>query len=87
MKALRFSTFAEDLSNLSVLEVSAPIIHPGEAKIKVMAACFNPSDVKNVQGKMANTTLPRTPGRDFAGIVVDGPEDRINTEVGGAAAI
>jgi NADPH2:quinone reductase len=84
MKALRFSTFAEDLQNLSVEEVPDPAVRSGEAKIKVMAACINPSDVKNVQGKMAITTLPRTPGRDFAGIVVEGPEDRINTEVWGS---
>jgi NADPH:quinone reductase len=84
MKALRFSTFAEDLQNLSVEEVPDPAVRSGEAKIKVMAACINPSDVKNVQGKMAITTLPRTPGRDFAGIAVEGPEDRINTEVWGS---
>jgi NADPH:quinone reductase len=84
MKALRFSTFAEDFQNLSVEELPDPAVRPGEARIKVMAACINPSDVKNVQGKMAITTLPRTPGRDFAGIVVEGPEDRINTEVWGS---
>lgn len=84
MKALRFSAFAEDLRNLSVEELPTPTMHPGEAKIQVMAACINPSDVKNVQGKMASPTLPRTPGRDFAGIVVEGPEDRINTEVWGS---
>ena len=84
MKALRFSTFAEDLHNLSVEELPAPVVRAGQAKIKVMAACINPSDVKNVQGKMASTTVPRTPGRDFAGIVVEGPADRISTEVWGS---
>jgi NADPH:quinone reductase-like Zn-dependent oxidoreductase len=84
MKALRFSAFAEDLRSLSVEELPYPVVRPGEAKIKVMAACINPSDVKNLQGKMSITTLPRTPGRDFAGIVVEGPEDRINTEVWGS---
>jgi len=83
MKALRFSTFAEDLHNLSLQELPDPVVRSGEAKIKVMAACINPSDVKNVQGKMASTTVPRTPGRDFAGIVVEGPADRINTDVWG----
>src|SRR5205807_4394844 len=33
---------------------------------------INPSDVKNVAGYFPATTLPRTPGRDFAGIVVTG---------------
>ena len=36
------------------------------------AAAVNPSDVKNVSGAFPGTTLPRTPGRDFSGIVVEG---------------
>jgi NADPH:quinone reductase len=84
MKALRFSTFADDLRNLCVEDLPEPAVRSGEAKIKVMAACINPSDVKNVQGKMSSTVLPRTPGRDFAGIVVEGPEDRIDMEVWGS---
>jgi len=32
---------------------------------------------------MEHTTLPRTPGRDFAGVVVEGPEDLIGVEVWG----
>jgi NADPH:quinone reductase-like Zn-dependent oxidoreductase len=38
----------------------------------VKAAAINPSDVKNVSGHFPGTTLPRTPGRDFSGIVVAG---------------
>ena len=30
--------------------------------------------IKNVAGRFKNTTLPRTPGRDFAGIVVKGKQ-------------
>ena len=37
------------------------------ALVRVMAASVNPSDVKNVAGAMKQTTLPRIPGRDFAG--------------------
>lgn len=33
---------------------------------------------------MSGTTLPRTPGRDFAGLVVDGPSSILNTEVWGS---
>jgi NADPH:quinone reductase len=84
MKALRISTFAENLQNLSLQELPDPPLSPGEVKIKILAACLNPSDVKNVQGKMSITTLPRTPGRDFAGIVVDGPANLIGTEVWGS---
>ena len=84
MKALRFSSFAEDLKNLSVEQLPDPVLKPDEAKVRVIAACINPSDVKNVQGKMSSTTLPRVPGRDFAGIVVDGPPNLVNTEVWGS---
>ena len=38
------------------------------------AAGLNPSDAKNVLGRMHQTKVPRTPGRDFAGIVVEGTE-------------
>jgi NADPH:quinone reductase len=71
MKALRFSTFAENLQNLTLERLPDPPLRPGEVKIKIHAACLNPSDGKNAQGKMSATTVPRTPGRDFAGIVAD----------------
>ncbi len=45
---------------------------------------MNPSDVKNIQGAMKNiTTLPRIPGRDFAGIIIAGAQDWIGREVWG----
>jgi NADPH:quinone reductase-like Zn-dependent oxidoreductase len=37
--------------------------------VRVNAAAINPSDVKNVAGRFKQTTLPRTPGRDFAGVI------------------
>jgi NADPH:quinone reductase len=84
MKAVRFSRFADNLENLTVEQLPDPQIREGEAKIRIAAACINPSDVKNVQGKMAATKLPRTPGRDFAGVVVEGPADVIGREVWGS---
>jgi NADPH:quinone reductase len=47
----------------------------GEALVKVLAAGINPSDLKNIEGTMAGTTLPRIPGRDFAGVVAKGPRE------------
>jgi NADPH:quinone reductase-like Zn-dependent oxidoreductase len=82
MKALRFSAFG-DLANLKLEEVADPPVGPGEVKVRVRAASINPSDVKNVQGKMEGATLPRVPGRDFAGIVVEGPADLLGREVWG----
>jgi NADPH:quinone reductase len=71
MKALRFSKFGPP-SVLAVEEVPRPEPARGEALIQVKAAAINPSDVKNVSGHFKATTLPRTPGRDFAGVVVEG---------------
>jgi NADPH2:quinone reductase len=39
------------------------------------ASGINPSDIWNVAGRFKQTTLPRTPGRDFAGIVVKGAHE------------
>ena len=49
-----------------------PVPQAGEVLVQVLAAAINPSDAKNVLGKMAETTTPRVPGRDFAGRVVSG---------------
>jgi NADPH:quinone reductase-like Zn-dependent oxidoreductase len=83
MRALVIRQFGEP-KFLKVEEVLTPRAGEGEAVVKVMAAGINPSDVKNVQGKMHGTTLPRIPGRDFAGVVVEGPPDRVGREVWGS---
>ena len=71
MKALRFAEFGEP-SILKVEEVALPVPREGEVLVRVAAAAINPSDAKNVAGAFKVTTLPRTPGRDFAGTVVSG---------------
>jgi NADPH:quinone reductase-like Zn-dependent oxidoreductase len=83
VKALRFERFG-DPSVLAVVDVPRPALRDGEVLVAVRAASINPSDVKNVAGKMEGTTLPRTPGRDFSGIVVEGPVALIGAEVWGA---
>lgn len=74
MKALRFNQTGS-LSELRVTGVARPVPRHGEVLVKVQAAAINPSDVKNVLGKMSQTTFPRTPGRDFAGVIKQGPAD------------
>ncbi|MGO9453519.1 MAG: quinone oxidoreductase family protein [Candidatus Binataceae bacterium] len=69
MKGLIFRS-AGSLANLKVEELPMPAPKANEVLVKVAAAAINPSDVKNVLGKMPQTTLPRVPGRDFAGRVV-----------------
>jgi NADPH:quinone reductase len=82
MRAVLIRQFG-DPSSLKVEEVPTPRAGDGQAVLKVMAAGISPGDVKNVQGKMHGTTLPRIPGRDFAGVVVEGPRDWIGREVWG----
>jgi NADPH2:quinone reductase len=72
-----------DLKNLKVEEVPTRQAKDGEALVQVKAAAINPSDVKNVQGVMHGTTLPRIPGRDFSGVVIHGPADFVGREVWG----
>lgn len=82
MRALEFSEFGP-VSNLRLTERPDPKTDAQTAVVKIAAASITPSDVKNVQGKMEHTTLPRVPGRDYAGIVVSGPREWIGGEVWG----
>jgi NADPH2:quinone reductase len=82
MRAIRFEAFG-DPSVLEVVEVAAPAAGERTALVRVVAASINPSDVKNVAGAMTQTTLPRIPGRDFAGVVEAGPAEWIGAEVWG----
>lgn len=74
MRALRFSEFG-DPGVLRIEDVPDPVATANEAVVQVEAASVNPSDVKNVAGNMDWTVLPRTPGRDFAGVVIGGPPE------------
>jgi hypothetical protein len=82
MRAIRFKAFG-DPSVLELAEVAAPSVSETTALVRVMAASINPSDVKNVAGAMKQTTLPRIPGRDFAGVVEAGPAEWIGAAVWG----
>jgi NADPH2:quinone reductase len=82
MRALRFEKVGS-LDALSIQDVPVPRPAADEVLVQVKAAAINPSDIKNVLGKMHITTLPRTPGRDFAGVVVEGPKDLLGKSVYG----
>src|ERR1700730_10137601 len=56
-----------------------------ELLIEVTAAAVNPYDVKPATGLMPYAVFPRTPGRDYAGLVFDGPADWIGREVFGSS--
>src|SRR6476469_4494607 len=53
--------------------------------IEVKAAAVNPSDVKAATGLMPYVVFPRTPGRDYAGVVIDGPTEWVGREVFGSS--
>ncbi len=82
MRALQFDHFG-DPHVLYLADIPDPATRPGDAVIAVKAASVNPSDLKNVAGLMSETILPRIPGRDFSGVVVDGPHEWIGAEVWG----
>ncbi len=76
MRALRFHKTGNP-DSLMLEEVPMPVPALDEVLIEVKAAAINPSDIKNVQGKMRLTTVPRIPGRDFAGLIVKGSEGQV----------
>jgi NADPH2:quinone reductase len=82
MQAILIERFG-DPSELRPTEVPRPDPAEGEVLIEVHAAAVNRSDVLNARGSFAFTTLPRIPGRDFAGVVVEGPQELVGKEVWG----
>ena len=66
MKALQFDRTG-DLAALELVDMPDPLPAADEVRVEIRAAGLNPSDVKNVLGRFPYTTLPRVPGRDFAG--------------------
>lgn len=82
MQALQF-TATGSLQSLQLCDVPTPVPAAGEVLVEVRATGVNPSDIKNVLGLFPYTTTPRIPGRDFAGVVVDGPQELLGKAVWG----
>ena len=82
-KAVRFNEKGSIESVLHLATIPIPKASPGTSVVKIRASAINPADCKNVEGSFPETTLPRTPGRDFAGVVVDGDKNDIGKEVWG----
>ncbi|KAB8298712.1 hypothetical protein EYC80_000887 [Monilinia laxa] len=86
MKALRLIRDEGEAQPHLVLEhVPKPTLIPNHLIVKVHASAIHPSDLINSKGGFPYTTFPRTPGRDFSGVVVEGPSDRIGQEVYGTS--
>src|SRR6266545_5315328 len=85
-RCVRLLAKADDPASLApVIERRALSRAANEVLIEIKAAAVNPSDVKAATGLMAYAVFPRTPGRDYAGVVVDGPADWIGREVFGSS--
>jgi NADPH2:quinone reductase len=83
---VRLTAKADNPASLApVVETRALSRAADELLIEVKAAAVNPSDVKAATGLMAYAVFPRTPGRDYAGVVVDGPAGWIGREVFGSS--
>ncbi|WP_447987021.1 alcohol dehydrogenase catalytic domain-containing protein [Nitrospira sp. Nam74] len=85
MKPPAFDHF-DDFSALQYADVPDPTPGSDEVVVDIHATSLSPGDSKNVQGRMVGTTLPRTPGRDFDGVVMTGPMHLLGQEVWGSGS-
>ncbi|KAI3590255.1 Quinone oxidoreductase [Cupriavidus sp. U2] len=73
-----------DALELSLIGMPRPEAGVGQCIVEVASAGVNPSDVKATLGLMPHAVWPRTPGRDYAGVVVDGPSQWLGQQVWGS---
>ena len=85
-RAVRLTAKASDAESIAPA-VQERFLTPGpdEVVVEVKAAGVNRSDVKAATGQMSYAVFPRTPGRDFAGVVVGGPQEWLGREVFGSS--
>jgi NADPH:quinone reductase len=86
MSRLRVLQPAASIAELDLrIEPQSPVPCANhEALVEVHYAAVNPSDAKATLGAMPHALWPRTPGRDWAGVVREGPPDLIGQEVFGS---
>ncbi|QKM65234.1 oxidoreductase [Polynucleobacter tropicus] len=86
LRAIRLNNKASTIDDLliAIEGQSTPNLKNGEALVRVYSAGVNPSDVKAALGIMPKAVFPRIPGRDFSGVVVDGPPEWLGKEVWGS---
>jgi NADPH:quinone reductase-like Zn-dependent oxidoreductase len=86
LQTLRINAKAASPDALSpqLITQDPPNLKTGEALVRVRSAGVNPSDVKAALGLMPQAVFPRTPGRDYAGVVVEGPTNWVGKEIWGS---
>jgi NADPH:quinone reductase len=83
---LRLNAKAADAASITpAIERRSLSRRQGEVVVAIEAAGVNPSDVKAATGLMPYAVFPRTPGRDFSGVVVDGPSEWMGKAVFGTS--
>src|SRR5947209_18790796 len=85
-RCVRLNAKAENVAAIAPVVVHQTLARgPNDLLIEVKAAAVNPSDVKAATGLMPYAIFPRTPGRDYAGVVIDGPDGAAGREVFGSS--
>lgn len=86
-RGLRLDAAARDAGSIGLPIVERELTRGrlDEVVVEIGAAAVNPSDAKAALGMMPHAVFPRTPGRDFAGVVVDGPQHLLGREVFGSS--
>ncbi|MCK2127690.1 zinc-binding alcohol dehydrogenase family protein [Thauera aromatica] len=84
--AVRLIEKAADAASLQPVIVPQPYprLSHGHCIVEVRSAGVNPSDAKAALGLMPHAVWPRTPGRDYAGVIVGGPSHLVGMEVWGS---
>ena len=85
MQALKLTKEGTSAPSLKLTTTPKPTSGPGQVLVQVKASPIQPSDALNSKGLFPHTTFPRIPGRDFAGIVVEGPSHLLRKEVFGTS--
>jgi NADPH:quinone reductase len=84
--SVRLNAKAIDAASIEPVVERRPLSRRSdEVVVAIEAAGVNPSDVKAATGLMPYAVFPRTPGRDFAGWVIDGPSEWIGKGVFGTS--
>jgi len=85
-RCVRLPAKAADAASIApFIEAHALSRGDSDLLIEIKAAAVNPSDVKAATGLMPYAVFPRTSGRDYAGVVIDGPRGFIGREVFGSS--
>src|SRR3984885_11099495 len=85
-RCVRLLAKADDPASLApIVERRTLSRAANEVLIEIKSAAVNPSDVKAATGLMPYAVFPRTPGRDYAGVVLEGPAEWIGREVFGSS--